>query len=104
MVEVSVTVSPLLKVPFILTISRTTEAVFVNDLTVDVSPSKSVRVSFAEKEPDVFVRRIVTEVFPSYLFSAISKSPPALPPDVFATVKKSCRTSAFAVGSVAVPE
>ena len=103
-VDVSVKVSPSVNVPFTLPTSRTTEDVFVYDLTVAVSPSKSVIVSSAVKTPVAFVRRIVTKVFPSYLFSAKSKSPPALPPDVFATVKKSCRTSEFADGSVGVPE
>ena len=104
MVEVSVNVSPSVNVPFTLPTSKTTEAVFVYDLSVAVSPSKSVIVSSAIKFPAAFVRRIVTKVLPSYLFSAKSKSPPALPPEVFATVKKSCRTSEFTVGSLAVPE
>ena len=96
-------VSPTVNVPFASVDSSKTEAVFEYVFIVAVSPPKSVNVSLAAKIPDTFDNSRVTKVFHTYLFSAISRSPPAYPPDVFATIVNSCLTSVFAVGSGAAP-
>ena len=99
----SETVSPTVNVPFESVDSSKTVDVFEYVLIVAVSPAKSVSVSLTVNVPDTFINPRVTKVLPTYLFSAISRSPPAFPPDVFATTINSCLTSVFAVGSIASP-